>query len=62
MADRPYLCGLVGTLLQKQLTVPHLGPEQVLLGGGEKQTLGIQGTNDVVPDWAAFQVITTPAA
>lgn len=57
-----YLCGLLDTFLQKQLTVSHLGPEQVLLGGGEQQTLGIQRADDVIPDRAAFQVVATPAA
>lgn len=63
VADRAtHLCGLLGALLQKQLAVSHLGPEQVLLGGGEQQTLGIQWADDVIPDRAAVQVIPTPAA
>ena len=64
VAGRPptHLCGLLDTLLQKQLTVSHLGPEQVLLGGGEQQTFGIQRADDVVPDRAAVQVVATSAA
>lgn len=52
-----HLLALLLALSPQHLAVAELVLEQVLLGGGEEQPLGVQRPDDVVPDGAALPVV-----
>lgn len=46
------------TFLLQHLAVSDLGLDEVLLGGGQEEAFGVNGSDDVVPDGAALAVVT----
>lgn len=54
-----HLLSLQLTLMQKQLTDLDALPDQILLGGRQQETLGVEGPDDAEVHRGAFVVVAT---